>query len=125
MDVDSSIITFVNHGCHGEYNVGLDTEEDEFTADPRIPIESLNGKSHTGTSIFNPVIDRHLLHVGDVTLEEIDEGEEILDNYLAFIGSGEDWDIEIMELRNMCSGKVIEMSVTDYEHYYEDATAKE
>ena len=120
VSVDSSIITFVNHGCKGEYNVGIETDVDEFSADLDEPIEGLNGKSHTGTSIFNPVIDRHLLsHVGDLSIEGIDAGEEILDNYLAFVGSEEDWEEDIRGLRRMCKGMRVEGSVTDYEDYYD------
>lgn len=124
MEVDSSIITFVNHGCRGEYNVGLETEEDEFSADPDEPIELLNGKSHTGTSIFNPVIDRHLSHSGDMSLEDIEEGDEILDNYLAFVGSEEEWEEDIEHLRSVCRGKLTEGTVNEYEDWYDGANKK-
>lgn len=105
----------MNHGCSDEYNVGVETDVDEFTADPDEPIEALTGKSHTGTSIFNPVIDRHLYHVGDMSIEEIDAGEEVLDNYLAFVGSTQEWKEDIYDLRRMCKGKTIKGSVTEYE----------
>lgn len=81
--VDSSIITFVNHGCNGTYNVGEKTDYDEFSAKLDEPADALNGRSHTGTSVFNPVIDRQLfLAGGDVSIRDIKAGEEILDNYL-------------------------------------------
>lgn len=110
---------FVNHGCEGEYNVGIETEDDEFSADPDYPIEALNGKSHAGTSIYNPVVDRHLYRGGDLSLdEEIDAGEEILDNYLAFVGSEDEWEEDIEFLRDMCNGKNAKGSVTDYEERF-------
>jgi len=117
--VDSSIITFVNHGCYGSYNVGVETDVDEFTADLDEPDEALTGKSHTGTSIYNPVIDRHLNHIGDMSIEDIEAGEEILDNYLAFVGSVEEWEEEINHLRAMCKGKRVQGSVNEYEDFYE------
>ena len=115
--VDSSIITFVNHGCRGTYNVGIETELDEFSANPEEPVEALDGRSHTGTSIFNPVIDRHLLMVGDMNIKDIKKGDEILDNYIAFVGSIEEWEEDIEGLQAMCKGEIIEGSVTDYEEF--------
>lgn len=91
---------------------------DEFSADPDYPIEALNGKSHTGSSIFNPVIDRHLTMAGDRNVKDIKAGDEILDNYLAFCGSEEEWEEDIINLKAMCKGKVVDGSVTDYEEYY-------
>lgn len=117
--VDSSILAFVNHGCRGDYNVGEKTYIDEFSADRDEPIEALTGKSHTGTSVYNPVIDRHLLHMGDMSLDDIEAGDEILDNYLAFVGSMEEWEEDIDNLRDMCSGYLTEDSVEEYEKYYD------
>lgn len=80
--VDSSIITFVNHGCNGTYNVGVKTDYNEFSSNLDAPTDDLDGRSHTGTSVFNPVVDRHLFFGGDESLRDIKAGEEILDNYL-------------------------------------------
>jgi len=112
--VDSSIITFVNHGCKGSYNVGAVTDEDEFGVDLKAPAEE--GKSHTGTSVFNPVIDRHLFFSGDSSIRDIKAGEEILDNYLVFIGGEEAWEYDVMQLRQQCSGEDTKLSVTEYEN---------
>ena len=116
--MDSSIIAFVNHGCRGQYNVGEETDEDEFSVDRDEPIEALTGKSHTGTSIYNPIIDRHLLNIGDMSVEDIEAGDEILDNYLAFVGSEDEWEEDVENLRAMCSGLRTEGSVNEYEDYY-------
>ena len=116
--VDSSIITFVNHGCHGSYNVGLETEVDEFTADPDFIPEMLNGKSHAGTSTFNPFVDRTLFFTADISSRDIKASEEILDNYLAFIGGDDDWKDDLVDYRDLCSGGQGTLSVTEYEHKY-------
>jgi hypothetical protein len=102
--VDSSLLTFVNHGCKGTYNVGIDTDFDESTADTSLIPDELNGKSHQGISTFNPVVDRHLTHTGFMSTLDIKAGEEVLDNYLLFISSEEDWANDVIDLRNQCAG---------------------
>eukprot|EP00978_Attheya_sp_CCMP212_P001313 scaffold2735_cov61-Attheya_sp.AAC.9 len=114
--VDSSILTFVNHGCNGTYNMGSETSGwTEWTVDPmKPPPESLSG---TTNSVYNPVNDRHLYQLmsgSDFTLRDIKKGEEILDNYLAFTGSAADWTTDVNDLRAQCSGEAVG-SVTSYE----------
>lgn len=116
--MDSSILTFVNHGCRGTYNVGTATPYDEFTADlSKGPSEDVGGLSHVGTSVFNPVIDRNLLFSGDQSIRDIPAGSEILDNYLAFIGGEKYWEVDVKDLRAHCSGEDTEWSVTEYESW--------
>ena len=112
--VDSSILTFVNHGCRGSYNIGEETPFDEFSADPDSLDYVSAGRSHKGTSTFNPVVDRHLRFQPDVSLREIKAGEEILDNYLDFVGLPEYWTKDVMDLRALCSGQAVGQ-VTNYE----------
>ena len=114
--VDSSIVTFENHGCRSTYNVGIWTEVNEFTAELDRPVETLNGKAFAGSdSIFDPVVDRHLVHTVDTSLKDIAAGDEILSNYLAYIGSEEFWAEDVTDLRNQCSGFETEGSVSEYE----------
>jgi SET domain-containing protein len=112
--VDSGLQTFANHGCKGTNNVGEVTDFDESTANTDVMPDELSGKSHQGTSTFNPVVDRHLTHFSDRTIRDIKAGEEILDNYLAFISSEEYWAEDIINMRNQCSG-VAFGEVTKYE----------
>lgn len=110
-------MTFANHGCDGTYNVGLNTEEiTEVTADfDNVPL-ALDGLGRYG-SIFNPVLDRNRrfsLVGGDVTLRDIKAGEELLDNYLAFIGGKTDWEYDLQHLRDQCHGQA-SGDVTEYE----------
>lgn len=115
--VDSGLLTFANHGCRGNYNSGDETSFDEFTARIDVLDDEVNGKSHVGTTLFNPVVDRHLrFHAAspDTTLRDIEAGEEILCNYLSFTGNAEDWAKDVQDLRAQCAGQAVG-EVTDYE----------
>lgn len=114
MFVDSGVLTFANHGCNRTYNVGEKTSVDEFTADLDSLPEEVNGESHTGTTIFNPLVDRHVRREWEQSLRDIAAGEEILDNYLAFTGNNDDWAKDVQDLRNQCSGQATGL-VSDYE----------
>jgi hypothetical protein len=122
--VDSSIVTFVNHGCRSTYNVGTRTEVNEFTAELDRPVEILNGKAFAESdSIFDPLLDRHLVHTVDTSLKDIAAGDEILSNYLMYVGSEEFWAEDVTDLRNQCSGFETEGSVSEYERL--DSVEKE
>jgi hypothetical protein len=112
--VDSGLQTFANHGCRGTNNVGVVTNFDESTVNTGVMPHELSGKSHQGTSIFNPVVDRHLIHFGDRTIRDIKAGEEILDNYLDFFSVEKYWAEDVINLRNQCSGLAFG-EVTEYE----------
>jgi spermidine synthase/S-adenosylmethionine/arginine decarboxylase-like enzyme len=116
--VDASILTFVNHGCNGTYNTGRVTKVNELTADLETPIDELNGRIHSD-SLFDPVIDRHLFSsITDASIRDIKAGEEILDNYLNFIGSDGDWANDVSDLRKQCNGEKTKDSVNEYEDCY-------
>jgi hypothetical protein len=59
-----------------------------------------------------------VLRVGDLCDCALGSYDEILDNYIAFVGSIEEWEEDIEDLQAMCTGEIIEGSVTDYEEYY-------
>lgn len=93
-------MTFVNHGCNGDYNtddMGLTNspEFDEQTAtidnepEPRKP--------------FDPFTDRHIGIQKDIALRDIKAGEEITCSYLYFTGK-DGWFPEVQELKKMCNG---------------------
>jgi hypothetical protein len=113
--VDSSIATFTNHGCSGTYNIGESTGDlHEFSADLNsMPVELDLEQEATA---YNPVVDRHhrlQLSGSDITLRDIAAGEEVLDNYLFFIGHSTDWKEDILSLRAQCSGAAGD--ITEYE----------
>jgi hypothetical protein len=113
--VDSSITTFANHGCKGSYNIGESTGNlHEFSADVNsMPFEL---DLDQATVAYNPVEDRHhrlQLSGNDITLRDIVAGEEVLDNYLFFIGHSTDWEEDILSLQAQCTGAAGE--ITEYE----------
>ena len=89
--MDSGVMTFVNHGCNKTYNIGEESFVDELTANVDVFPDDLSGNSHVRMSTYNPIVDRHLQHEADQSIHDIKAGEEILDNYLAFIGAAEYW----------------------------------
>uniref|UniRef100_A0A7S4SHD5 SET domain-containing protein n=1 Tax=Ditylum brightwellii TaxID=49249 RepID=A0A7S4SHD5_9STRA len=111
--VDSTILTFVNHGCNGTYNAAtvtstvteMTTGVDEFD------------EAFFMNDPYNLVVARHLPHnqnSGDVALRDIKAGEEILNNYLDFSTDEENWKDYVRNLRNQCLGKVVG-SITNVE----------
>ena len=116
------MLTFINHGCNGTYNNGFEFHNlTEFTVSVEAIPEEFGGQGvgGRGGKVFNPVFDRNrrfVLTGGDYTLRDIKSGEEILDNYLDFIGAADDWESDIDDLQSQCSGKDIG-GVTEYEEY--------
>ena len=108
--VDSGALTFVNHGCSGTYNIGQETEFDESTVSLEVLPVDVSGKT---SSKFSPMIDRHLFHKPVQALHDIKAGDEILDNYLAFISDAESWKQDVTDLRDLCAGAAGD--VTNYE----------
>lgn len=100
-EVDSSILTFVNHGCNGKYNIGEATEFDESTADATLIPDAVLGKKEAK---FNPLVDRHFLHSPVQALKHIPVGAEILDNYVSFTADQDFWSSDIVSLRDQCAG---------------------
>ena len=68
--------------------------------------------------IYKPVLDRNMrMAASDRTLRDITAGEEILQDYLAFIGQlSDDWENEVLFLRAQCNGDAGKSKI-----YYEDA----
>jgi hypothetical protein len=126
--VDSSPMTFVNHGCKGTNNIGEVSELNEFTLDlDRMPEEFMM-KGHSST--YNPAADRNLRHYiagGETSIKPIKAGEEILDNYLFFIGEEESWTEDVQQLRDQCSGRqsIGSEDVREYESWYDKDPAVE
>ena len=68
-------------------------------------------------SAYDPVLERNIRSImasDELVLRDIKAGEEILDNYLAFIGDEDDWEEDIHSLRNQCTGTGIG-EVVEYE----------
>ena len=88
----------------------------EMTADLTEMPAILDTKGTT-SGAYNPVHDRNLrrlISVTETTLREIKAGDEILDNYLAFVGHQSDWELDVLHLRAQCSGDMVG-DITMYE----------
>ncbi len=101
--VDSGLMMFCNHGCSGTYNLGRVTGFTEANVDLKEPQESLFRKPGG----FKPVIERnmrrYLVDIGEgMTNRAIKQGEELLCDYLLYIGSAQDWEEDITSLRGQC-----------------------
>jgi hypothetical protein len=104
--VDSGLIMFCNHGCNGSYNLcyhgSVDNEAD---VDPNQPSDSL--LLLKWGSAFSPALERNfrqILTSGDTTNRDIKKGEEILCNYLEFIGDASHWEEDVLGLQGQCAG---------------------
>lgn len=103
----------MNHGCNGSYNVGVPLNGTEATIqmgdDPREIIDRSLFKS------FHPFYERHFPQWSceDFTaVHDIERGGELFDNYLV-LGGEEGWEANLLELKDICSGKT--GSVSQYE----------
>ena len=108
--VDSSIFTFVNHGCGGNVNLGeegIDDAMSEAMADPKAMPKN-HGTATSHDSVHQIAIDRHInqyMSGPEWTMRDIKAGEELTNNYLSFSGSQEAWEHDVMELKEWCSSE--------------------
>ena len=112
--VDPGIMTFVNHGCDGTYNIGAKLNETEASIEFGQGPTTVFG-NHLYSVSFNPFADRHFPKwdcAGFVVHRDIEKGEELFDNYIIF--GSKDWEefeSNLADLKTLCSGgvgKVIE-----------------
>jgi hypothetical protein len=103
INVDSGIVAFINHGCNGTFNVGIESEWHELNIDEdgEIPEDY----PFYGVAPYNPHIDRNLRRDQSVSQNSkpVKAGEELLENYLSFGGEEKFMD-DMIELRKECSG---------------------
>ena len=110
---------FCNHGCNGSYNLcinGYVSVDNEVDVDPNQPPESLLLNQKQGRA-FSPALDRNFrqeLTGGDMANRDIKKGEEILCNYLEFIGDAKDWAEDVRGLQGQCAGTALG-DVSSYE----------
>jgi len=77
-------MSFCNHGCNGTYSLG--TRELGFT-EMNVDLNHMpEDLEETADAVYSPMYERHLrqrLSLGDITLRDIRQGEEILCDYLS------------------------------------------
>lgn len=117
--IEPSRLCFINHGCNGTFVQGAQLSVTEMTADlEEYPDELAN--SIAETSFFSPFADRSmftLMHINEVTLRDVNAGEELLDNYLAYY-TEENWHCAVADVRAQCSNQAIGM-VDRYQHAHD------
>ena len=107
--VDPGIMTFVNHGCDGKNNVGATLNETEASIEFGQGPTTVFG-DHLDSVAFNPFAERHFPMwdcAGFVAHQDIEKGEEILDNYIIFGGTDwEEFESNLAALKTLCSGGI-------------------
>lgn len=105
--VDPGVMMFCNHGCNGTFNLGdryfANYNEANIDSNQPPPPKSI----FLLGSAFSPAAERNLrqmLTTADKTNRDINEGEEILCNYLEYIGSASHWEEDIRGLQGQCAG---------------------
>ena len=103
---DSTIHTFINHGCNGSNNIGHDLSVTEADAPTDSIPEEIMDKVRGARYIYNPANERKVHFFSSaVPRRDIETGEELFDNYLGMFGLAlNEWGMEIKELRKQCSG---------------------
>jgi hypothetical protein len=123
--VDPGIMSFVNHGCNGTYNVGTPLSVNEMTAVLGVgPADIYDDEN----DVYHPYNDRQFPYwecANFVALRDIEVGEELFDNYLVFGGGAqmEDWDKNLRELKAVCMGGT--GTIAEYEAAAAKVTADE
>ena len=109
MLVDSGIMTFVNHGCKGDVNIGEYPHINEETVSPdAIPEEFKKFRNEGRDYVFNPA------HLRDSTSgveiqnhrTAIKKGDELMENYFEMFDGRLRWKEQVEELTFWCSGGV-------------------
>ena len=124
--VDSSISSFINHGCHGTYNIGEQLsyhEMDLKECDLRHPGMIC---ADVETDAYDPFWERQypLLDCqSKVANRDIDIGEEMLDDYMCMGGTKYLCE-SIKDLQNVCSGGIGFVTQYEDEVLISNATSK-
>ena len=113
--VDSSMLTFINHGCNGTNNFGeshFDIFDSAYGNEAHLDPTAVDVPSSSVSrfSIFDPVVDRNLLLLvaGNYeTKRDIGSGDELFQNYIFLITDPSVWVEEVMSLKAQCKGEIL------------------
>jgi hypothetical protein len=95
-------MTFVNHGCNGTCNIGVESIYHEGNLLPREPMNNYVPRDYIiQPQGYQPVRGAHVEIVRNH--KSIQAGEEILDNYLNMAGPALFWDY-IETVQQECAG---------------------
>ncbi len=101
--VEKSILTFANHGCNGEYNIGS-----LITCYPNVTEQTATLYDvPTNRAVYDPFLDRreHTTDYMMVALSDIKAGEELLCNYVYLTVKDDEWWDEVQTLKRICNKK--------------------
>ena len=105
--VDANLLTFVNHGCTGTPNIGIVSNVTEVNAQPDVMPLELQGRHYGKDYIYNPVEERNSFYSKYLKpVRNINKGEEILANYLSYLGGDKFWSQSIEGLGSVCAGEL-------------------
>jgi hypothetical protein len=113
--VDSSMLTFTNHGCKGTNNYGEKLSVTEETASTETMPPEL-AYTECESSVYNPFAERnHLIYIGalDLLNRDVEADEELFDEFLKYLHD-DNWKWGVENYRSMCSGSIAGV-VTGYE----------
>jgi len=87
-------LTFMNHGCNSTDNIDSSVEDEVYS----------------NRSIFDPSIDRHLVHMMNcfiVTQANIKAGDELLGDYRDYVSDPSEMQTEFEKIEAMCRGELL------------------
>ena len=111
--VESSILTFSNHGCDGTYNI-MDWDEDNrwVNGNEGAIVTEMNATvddyEDFRDNVYDIYTDRHNAHSAltySVASRDIKSGEEITSNYVSFTSDFEAWLDDVKDLMIICRGE--------------------
>jgi len=117
--VDTSILTFINHGCNGTNNFGerhFNTIDSMYGNEAQLDPNAVGvpPSSASRGSIFNPLADRNclLFVAGNYEAKRvISSGNELYQNYIYFITDPSAWVEEVMSIKAQCNGEILSNTV--------------
>jgi hypothetical protein len=102
----AQIRSFTNHACDGNNNIGVKLGVSQSSANPQEVAQEIIERYKEPGVTYNPAADRQVKsYARSTTLQDIKQGEEHLDNYLASSGNcAKKWENNVAELRKVCEG---------------------
>ena len=117
--VDTSILTFMNHGCNGTNNFGerhFNTPDSIYGNEAHLDPNAIDvpPSSASRGSIFDPVVDRNYLVFAAGNYEakrDIHSANELYQNYLFLFADPSSWVEQVVDIKAQCSGEILPNTV--------------
>ena len=108
--MESSILTFGNHGCNGTYNIMDWNEYNRWVKEGVIVTEinaTIDHYEDYHENVYDIYTDRHITHsalIYSLASRDIKAGEEITSNYVFYATDFESWLEHTKDLKSICRG---------------------